>query len=156
MRQEEEWEQVIQGLWGPGRAQVSAGVGGVQVCESRAVRQGEAPSSSHRSSGEVGAWEPSTRHCSISCGAQMGGAVDFAPPTRCGREAEQSAGHNSHQGRKRRVGVRTGHIWVRSGDLTWMASTETPCDGFCSIPPLLGMGPPSLAVGVSVTVILPA
>lgn len=72
MRQEEEWEQVIQGLWGPGRAQVSAGVGGVRVCESRAVRQGEAPSSSHRSSGEVGARDPSTRHCSIAAGHRWG------------------------------------------------------------------------------------
>lgn len=70
MRQEEEWEQVIQGLWGPGQAQVSAGAGGVWVCESRAVRQGEA--SSHRSSGEVGAREPSTRHCSIAAGHRWG------------------------------------------------------------------------------------
>lgn len=72
MRQEEEWEQVIQGLWGPGQAQVSLGAGGVWGRKSRAVRQGAALSASHGSSREVGAWEPSARHCGVATGHGWG------------------------------------------------------------------------------------
>lgn len=62
------------------------------------------------------------------------------PPTRCGTETEQSAGHNYHQSRNRWVGIRRGHIWVRLGDLTCMGSTDRPCDAqLDSLPPCLGL-----------------
>lgn len=130
MRQEEEWEQVIQGLRGPGQPQVSGSRGCLGV---RAVRQAAAPLLFPRELWGVGGSGPQYQALWYSHGAHMGEQPTLPPPTRCGREAEQSAGHNYHQARKRRFGVRMGHIWVRSGDLTWMGSTETPCDGFCNM-----------------------
>lgn len=66
MRQEEEWEQVIQGLWGPGQAQVSVRAEGIWGGESRAGRQSPAP---------LFPWwtlELSTSHCGIATGHGLG------------------------------------------------------------------------------------
>lgn len=133
MRQAEEWEQVIQGLQGPEQARVSVGAGGVWGCGAGQSGRVQPPP---LAMGALGRWvlgRPAPGIAVLAAGHGWGERETLPPPTRCGSETEQAAGHNYRSGRKRRVGVRTGHIWVRSGDLTWVASTETPYDGFCSM-----------------------
>lgn len=75
MRQEEEGEQVIQGLQGAGHQQVRAGAG----WEGWAGRQGAAPSPLHRSSRKGGLrGEPASGTAGQPQGTN-GGAADFAP-----------------------------------------------------------------------------
>ena len=79
MRQEEEWEQVIQGLQGPGQAQLSMGAGGGLGVREQGSQAGCSPLLFPRELWGGGGWGAQRLALLYSCGARMGGAVDFAP-----------------------------------------------------------------------------
>lgn len=111
---------------GTGSSRPGQGEQGSWGCLGCQSRQSAAPSSPHGGSGA----ECQAPRCSHRAGP---GSNGLCPCLQGVAEAEQAARCNYNQGQKRRVGIGRGHVWVTSGDLTWVASREPPCDGFCSI-----------------------